>query len=151
MRQLLIVSPNFPPVSAPDMQRVRMSLPHFEKFGWTPHVLAVGGTEERLVEPDLLRSVPANVSVGYTSALPLRLTRPIGIGNPALRAFLHLYRAGARLIRERGVEMVYFSTTMFPAMALGRIWKATTGVPYVVDMQDPWVNEYVEWKAREEA
>ncbi len=144
MPQLLIVSPNFPPVSAADMHRVRMSLPHFSRFGWTPSVLAVGGTEERVLEPDLLASVPADVPVVYAGAVPAGMTRIVGVGNLALRAFGHLYRAGLRLIRSRRVDLVYFSTTMFPAMALGRLWKARTGVPFVLDMQDPWVSDYLE-------
>jgi hypothetical protein len=36
MRTLLIVSPHFVPINAPDMQRVRMSLIYFAEFGWKP-------------------------------------------------------------------------------------------------------------------
>jgi len=144
MKQLLVVSPNFPPVSAPDMQRARMSLPHFSHYGWWPSVLAVGGTDERVIEPELLKSVPADVAVVYAHPLPAQLTRLVGVGNLALRAFGQLYRAGLQMIRDRHIDLVYFSTTMFPAMALGRLWKARTGVPYVVDMQDPWVSDYLE-------
>ena len=39
--RVLIVSPHFPPVNAPDHQRVRMSLPYLGEFGWEGHVLAV--------------------------------------------------------------------------------------------------------------
>ena len=144
MRQLLIVSPNFPPVSAPDMHRVRMSLPYYACCGWSPTVLAVGGVEGRVLEPALADMVPPDVSVTRVGALPLRLTRLAGVGNPALRAFGHLYHAGLRLIRTRAIDLVFFSTTMFPALALGRLWKARTGVPFVVDMQDPWVNDYLD-------
>jgi len=42
MKRVLIVSPNFPPINAPDMQRVRMSLPFYRDNGWEPVVLAVG-------------------------------------------------------------------------------------------------------------
>jgi hypothetical protein len=31
---------------------------------------------------------------------------------------------------------------MFPAMALGRLWKRRFGTPLVLDMQDPWVSDY---------
>ncbi|MEL6163125.1 MAG: hypothetical protein AAFR37_04960 [Cyanobacteria bacterium J06628_3] len=40
-RRVLIISPHFPPINAPDHQRVRMSLPYFKEFGWEAHVIAV--------------------------------------------------------------------------------------------------------------
>jgi hypothetical protein len=144
VKQLLIVSPNFPPVNAADMHRIRMSLPEYAAHGWSPVVLAVGGAEGRVVEEDLLRSVPESVPVLRVGALPGAVTSLAGVRNVTLRALGHLYRAGLRLIRSHSIDLVYFSTTVFPAMALGRIWKAQTGVPFVVDMQDPWVNEYLD-------
>jgi hypothetical protein len=141
---VLIVSPHFPPVNAADMHRVRVSLPHFAGFGWQPHVLAVDAASQHDVvqDPLLERTLPADVPVTRVSALPLGLTRPFGIGNVAIRAFGQLYRSGARLIRDEHIDLVYVSTTMFVAMALGRLWKRRFGVPYVLDMQDPWVSDY---------
>lgn len=142
MRRLLIVSPNFPPVNAPDMHRVRMSLPHFEASGWQPFVLAIEPKEQDFaIEPALLQSLP-DVPVTRVAALPARFTRPFGLGNAGLRAIGHLYRAGADLIRRESIDLVYFTTTMFPVMSLGRLWKQRFGVPYVLDMQDPWVSDY---------
>jgi hypothetical protein len=37
---------------------------------------------------------------------------------------------------------VFLSTTAFHAMPLGRLWKRRFDVPFVLDMQDPWVNDY---------
>src|SRR5947208_6428284 len=101
MRRLLIVSPHFPPVNAPDMQRIRMSLPHFAQFGWEPRVLAVDPERvEGMREPLLLETVPADVPVHHASALNARWTRKLGVGALALRALPFLHRAGTRLIRE---------------------------------------------------
>jgi len=151
MPTLLIVSPHFPPINAPDMHRVRMSLPYFSEFGWEPVVLAVNPAYiEGLEEPLLLKTVPCSTLIRRVSALPVRWTRKVGIGSLALRAFPFLYRAGVDLIRRCKVDLVYFSTTMFPTMALGRIWKRQFGVPFVVDIQDPWVNDYYEDKPKSE-
>jgi hypothetical protein len=141
MKRLLVVSPRFPPVNAAEMHRARLSLPYFSEFGWEPHVLAVGARHQPDADTDplLLETVPPDVPVTHVGAVPLRWSRACGIGNVALRAWLPLYRAGRRLIRERRIDLVYFSTTMFMALPLGRLWKRTLGVPYVIDMQDPWV------------
>lgn len=142
-RTVLIVSPHFPPTDAVDMHRVRLSLPYLSEFGWRAVVLAVDPERAgRGTEPLLLETVPADVPVHRVPAFAERWTRKVGLSAISLRAFPFLYREGARLIRERRPDLVFISTTMFHAMALGRLWKRRFGVPFVVDMQDPWVNDY---------
>jgi hypothetical protein len=151
VRTVLIVSPNFPPVHTPDMHRVRMSLPYYREFGWSPIVLAVRPADQEYpVDPALLASVPDDVPVVRTRAIPLAWGRRVGVGNVAIRAFGHLAVAGGRLIRATRPDLVYFSTTMFAALALGRIWKHRYGVPYVIDLQDPWFSTYYDDKPRGE-
>ncbi|NJM63821.1 MAG: hypothetical protein HC849_32625, partial [Oscillatoriales cyanobacterium RU_3_3] len=38
--------------------------------------------------------------------------------------------------------LVFFSTTIFPVMLLGKRWWQKFGVPYVLDFQDPWRSDY---------
>jgi hypothetical protein len=141
----LIVSPHFPPVNAPDHQRVRMSLPYFRENGWEAHVLTV---DPRFVEgfrdPGLLQTVPADVPVTRVGAIPAGLTRRLGFSSLALRAMIPLNRAGSRLLRRGGFDLVYFSTTVFPVMSLGPRWQRRFDVPYVLDLQDPWLGDYYE-------
>jgi glycosyltransferase involved in cell wall biosynthesis len=145
MRRVLIVSPHFPPTNAPDHQRVRMSLPYFRENGWEPVVLAVdagrvGGPQDSL----LATTVPSDVPVHRVGALPISVTRLAGLGNLAYRAWFQLKGAGDRLLRDGQFDLVYFSTTQFVATALGRHWQLRYGVPYVVDIQDPWRTDYYE-------
>ena len=133
------------------MQRVRMSLPHFAEFGWKPSVLAVDPARvEGVREPLLLEAIPCDVPVHHASAFDVGWTRRFGIGAIGLRAFPFLYWAGADLIRKHRPDLTYFSTTAFPVLALGRLWKQRFGVPFVVDMQDPWVSDYYETRPRSE-
>ncbi len=142
-RNVLIVSPNFPPINAPDHQRVRMSLPHLTEFGWRATVLAVSPEHvEGLEDPLLLETVPQTTRVVRTRALPARRTRRFGLGNLALRVFPYLKREGDRLLSSEQFDLVFFSTTAFPVMALGRRWLRRWGVPYVLDFQDPWLSDY---------
>ncbi|MBF0382364.1 MAG: glycosyltransferase, partial [Magnetococcales bacterium] len=137
--KLLIISPHFPPINAPDHQRIRISTPYFHEFGWTPHVLAVIPNEvEGVWDPMLLETLPDALPVRQVGALPIRYTRPLGVGNLGLRAFYQLYKAGCDWIEEEKFDLIYFSTTVFNVMALGPMWKKRYGVPFVLDMQDPW-------------
>ena len=149
MRRLLIISPHFPPVNAPDMHRVRMSLPHLVEFGWETRVLAVDPSRvEGVEEPLLLETIPPCVPVHHCNAFDVCWTRKLGVGALAIRALPFLHRAGAAILRAHKADLVYFSTTMFPVMVLGRLWKRRFGVPFVVDMQDPWVSDYYERRPR---
>jgi Glycosyl transferase 4-like domain len=149
VRQILIVSPHFPPVNAPDHHRVRMSLSFFQLFGWAPIVLAV---EPRYVEvpadPVLLQTLPNGVPTYRVNALDQRWTRKLGLGNLGLRAFPFILEKGNHLIKEHTMDLVYFSTTMFAVMPAGRIWRRRFGVPFVLDIQDPWLSTYYERKPK---
>jgi hypothetical protein len=74
----------------------------------------------------------------------LAASKPLGIGNAAIRALPSLYFAGCRLIVKHRIDLVYFSTTMVFSMPLGRTWRRRFGVPYVLDIQDPWLSDYYE-------
>jgi hypothetical protein len=147
VKNLLVVSPHFPPTSAADMHRVRHSLPYFEEFGWRPTVLAVKPDfVEACEEPLLLKTVCSDAHVRRVKALPAAVTRKVGLGDVGLRSVPFLYCAGAQLIRKNRFSLAYFSTTAFTAIPLGRIWKEQFDLPFVVDMQDPWLSDYYEDK-----
>jgi hypothetical protein len=144
-RRILIVSPHFPPANTPDMQRVRQSLPHFIAAGWDVTVLTVDDpTPLAPVEPELLDTVPAAVRVVRAHCCSRRWTRWLGVNNVALRALPFLFITGCRLLSARRHDAVYFSTTMFIVLPFGRVWRRLYGVPYVIDLQDPWVTDFYE-------
>lgn len=141
--RVLIVSPHFPPINAPDHQRVRMSLPYLEEFGWEAYILAVQPKcVEGAIDPLLARTIPQHTPVIYTGALPVKQTRRFGLGSLGLRSYPYLLRAGDRLLSQQKFDLVYFSTTIFNSMALGSRWYRRFGVPYILDFQDPWLSDY---------
>jgi hypothetical protein len=143
-RKVLIVSLHFPPINAPDMQRTRLALPYLRGLGWEPVVLAVapemieGGVREPLLE----ETYPRDIRIVRVRGLPPRATRWAGVGSLWLRCGRALRAAGERLLRAERFDLVFFSTTQFDAFSLGPRWKARFGVPYVLDYQDPWINDY---------
>jgi hypothetical protein len=143
MRRLLIVSPHFPPVNAPDMHRAVGALPYLRDLGWEATVLCVDARDVAAPRDDRLASlVPADVRVERCRAWPLSLTRLAGMRTLSWRSWLSLRRAGRRLIRETRPEIILFTTTQYPVVSLGPRWKREFSVPYVVDLQDPWLTDY---------
>ena len=143
LKSVLIVSPHFPPINAPDHQRVRMALSHFEEFGWKPVVLAVAPEfSENTRDDSLEATIPEKTEIHRVRALPVGLTRLVGIGDLALRSLPYLRARGSQLLSSRPFDLVFFSTTMFPVMSLGPVWRKRFGIAYVLDFQDPWLTDY---------
>ena len=143
MKRVLIVSPHFPPTSAADCHRARMAVAELPACGWEPHVLAVepaGSSQPR--DDWLLETLPDGLPVTRVRAVPERLTRLVGVGSLTLRAGRALRRAGDELLADGGFDLVYFSTTQMGVTKLGPRWRERYGVPFVLDLQDPWVNDY---------
>jgi hypothetical protein len=125
------------------MQRVRMSLPYFAKFGWDAEVVCVDAEYSEIVKDDLLvQSVPGNIPIHTVKALSKRYTARFGLGSLALRSLWFYRKTVNKLLSTKKFDLVYFSTTQFPLCILGAYWKKRFGIPYIIDMQDPWHSEY---------
>jgi hypothetical protein len=143
MRTVLLVSPRFPPLNAPDHQRVRMMIPHLRGLGWDPVVLALA-TEPELgaQEPELAAALEGQARIVRARPWPLRYARLARFSSLGIRGFLPLRRAGADVIRATRPAVALFSTTEFLTWPLAPLWRRQFGLPYVLDWQDPWVSTY---------
>lgn len=138
-KRLLVVSPHFPPTDTVDMHRVRMNVRHYRCSGWEPSVLCVHQEDTgRLIDDKLVETLPEELSVSSVRAEDSRFARSFGVSAIGLRAYRALAQAGDALLAGRRFDLVFFSTTAFPVMALGARWRRQFGVPYVLDFQDPW-------------
>lgn len=150
MKNLLIISPYFPPANTPDLQRVRMSLPYFAEFGWNAEVVACHPSfYDKKLDALSLKSIP-EIKVHHVGAFDKKFTSKIGLGSIALRSLLFYKKYVDNLLRERRFDLIYFSTTQFPVCILGAYWKKKFNVPYVIDMQDPWHTDYYKNKPKHE-
>ncbi|HVV55978.1 MAG TPA: glycosyltransferase [Mucilaginibacter sp.] len=149
LKRVLIISPHFPPLNAADMQRVRMSLPYFKEFGWEAEVVTVDPVYSKVTKDELLlQTVPPDITIHRVKAFSRKYTAMAGLGSLALRSMFFYKRKVSRLLKEKKFDLVYFSTTEFPVCILGAYWKRKFGVPYVIDMQDPWHSDYYRDKPR---
>ncbi len=156
--RVLIISPHFPPTNAADMQRVRLLLPYFYEVGVEVEVLAVEPAQVAAPkDPWLDAGLPDWVPVHRVQALGLAWTKVPGLGTLSFRALGAIRRKGEEVLGRKvemgkrkeesknhkaGFDLVYFSTTQFGIHVLGPEWKRKFGVPFVMDYQDPWVNDY---------
>ncbi len=125
------------------MHRVRQSLPYFRENGWEAVTLAVDADYVEMQRDEaLLATIPDDAEVHRVPALDYHWTRRFGLGNLALRSLHTLWKAGSRLLARQRFDLVYFSTTAYPVVVLGRLWKRRFGVPFVVDLQDPWRSDH---------
>jgi hypothetical protein len=125
------------------MQRIRMSLPYFKQNGWEAEVVTVNQSYSDAQKDELLlETIPADVKVHFVKAFDKSLTAKLGFGNIAFRSYPYYRKKVNQLLAGRKFDLIYFSTTQFAICVLGAYWKKRFGVPYVIDMQDPWHSEY---------
>jgi hypothetical protein len=144
LRKVLIISPHFPPVNAPDMQRTRLALPYLRACGWEPVVLAVDPemVEGAVLDPLFESTYPSDIRVVRVRGIPPAATRWAGFGSLWLRCGDAIRSAGEKLLGSERFDLVFASTTQFDAFSLCPRWRARFNVPYVIDYQDPWINDY---------
>ncbi len=125
------------------MHRVRQSLPYYTELGWEPTVVCVNPTRVEAAQDELLlQSIPSQVRVIRVGAFSTRITRKFGLGSLGLRSLWFYWRRVNQLLQTEKFDLIFFSTTQFPVLVLGNYWRKRFGVPYVIDMQDPWHSDY---------
>jgi len=120
-----------------------MSLPYFATCGWDTEVVTIDEQYADLAKDELLlQSVSPDLKIHKVKALSKTLTSKIGLGSIAIRSLWYYRKTVNRLLKDNKFDLIYFSTTQFPVCILGAYWKKRFGIPYVIDMQDPWHSDY---------
>jgi hypothetical protein len=120
-----------------------MLLPHLAAQGIAVQVLAVDpACVAAPLDPWQADGLPPDVPVHRVRARSLRWSRVPGLGSVEARCLGALARAGDRLLAQQRCDRVLVSTTAFGCFRLGARWRRRFGVPFVLDLQDPWVNDY---------
>jgi len=131
------------------MQRVRMSLPYFKDFGWDAEVVCVAPDYADIVKDELLtEGLPNEIKIHQVKAFDKKWTNKVGLGSIALRSLWFYRKKVNQLLKDKKFDLIYFSTTQFPVCILGAYWKKRFGIPYLIDMQDPWHSDYYQDKPK---
>jgi glycosyltransferase involved in cell wall biosynthesis len=142
----------FPPRGGPGVQRALKFAKYLPQFGWRPLVLASadarGDNVVKVEDPTLLRDLPGECVVRYTTPMPLEsgrlfqtrmslrqrlaATDPMGWWvEPAVQASL-------KLLREHKADAILVTMSPFTAAEAGIRLKRLTGLPLILDLRDPW-------------
>lgn len=125
------------------MHRVRQNLPYLRDLGWLPYVLAVNPKYvEAPIDKILLKTIPEDIKIKYIPAFNPKITRRFGIGSLSIRSFLQFLWYGTKILKKEKFDLIFFSTTAFHVLPLGRIWKWLFKIPFIIDIQDPWRSDF---------
>jgi hypothetical protein len=120
-----------------------MCLPYYKKLGWNPVIITVKENYIDCYTDNLLtKTFPTNIEIHKVDALPVKTTRKFGLGSLSIRSFFQIMKKGNQLLKRGDIDLIFFSTTAFHVLRLGPYWKKKFGIPFVVDIQDPWRNDY---------
>lgn len=136
-----MLSPFFPPADTVDMHRVRMTAAYYKDNGWQPTILCVRPQDSGVrCDAGLKATLPDGLDIVEVAIPDNSLFRLLGISAIGIRAKAALKKAGNKLLQKGDIDLVFISTTAFPLMSLGRVWKRRFAIPFVLDFQDPWAS-----------
>lgn len=143
MKRVAIISPYFPPSTLAGVHRSRLLAKHLSKYCWEPVIFCVHESHhEESLDPELAKLVPSSVRVIKTDAIPIKLTRPIGVGDISLRSYWCMRRALEKFLTEEKIDVLFITMSPFYSSLMGPHLKRCFNIPLVLDYQDPWVSKF---------
>jgi hypothetical protein len=143
MRSVILISLNFPPSTIASVHRARHLAKHLPSYGWRPLILTV---DERYHKepPDrgLSALVPESVEIIRTGAIPVSVTRWLGLGDLSIRSIGQIKSAVERIAASKRPDVIFITGWPFYQMLLSRWIQTRLGLPVVLDFQDPWVSAW---------
>jgi hypothetical protein len=113
-------------------------LPYLQVQGWAVTVATLDPAQNPNGKDDyLLSTLPPGTDIRHLPAWDEKWCRKVGFGHLSNRIFWPWRKAVLRLLQKQKYDLIFISTTAFSVMALGPTWLKKTGVPYVIDLQDP--------------
>lgn len=166
VKHLLMIVPFFPPMGGGGVYRPLSFVRHLPEHGWRTTVIAPRGDAFWIRDESLAAKIPADCRVVRTATLSgqgiLSATRAPGTAAPArsTRGFSFARRAGAALLvpdtyagwfpfalsaalreaRASAFDAVLSTSPPETSHLVGDAVGARTGLPWIADFRDPWMN-----------
>lgn len=171
MKNLLLITEEFPPSNAIAAQRTAGFARHLPAAGWQPHVLCIDWVRDNTVSFDptlvgcdatkrIVAAIPyrRNVSAkggAWSHALTL-INDPVvfaaKVGNRISGRWEYLYpadftfggiRAFSRLVAEHRIDAVLATTPMLASFVIADWGRRRCGVPWIADFRDVYDQPYI--------
>ncbi len=151
-KRVLMVAYYFPPLAGAGVQRSLKFARYLPDFGWQPHVLTVDSKSERLQDAAMKTEIPPSVAVFRTRIAQLPRQLPWRLRNFIARWLLLIDEhigwypfavpMALKLIRSQSLQAIYTTSYPYTAHLIGLALKQRTGLPWVADFRDPWVDNF---------
>lgn len=143
-KRVLIVVSSYKPAISASMHRARMLGWYLRRCGWDFEILcpSVSLQPRAWIDPDADRFFAPDVTATEAPAMRWSAAlKRMGIRGLSWQGLLPIFGTGNKLLKRGKFDLVFFSTTAFTFLCLGRLWQRRFGVPYAVDLQDPWFRD----------
>lgn len=122
-------------------------------YGWQADVLTVHERAHLLLDRSTLADVPPGVTVHRANAWDAKRHLAIKGRYPACLSLPDNYStwvpfgvaAGMRIVRRRGIRAIYSTSPVPSAHLIAMILQSRTGLPWVADFRDPWIEDAPEF------
>ena len=149
-KRALLVALHYPPDggSSGVLRPLKFSK-YLPGHGWTPHVLTARDSLFKVRDEGLLAEVPPEGAVhraaAWDSARHLAIRgRYLGLTAVPDRFITWLpmgIATGLRVIRREGIQVIWSTSPPPTAHLIAAALHARTGLPWVADFRDPWIEE----------
>ncbi|SOD18614.1 hypothetical protein [Pedobacter xixiisoli] len=138
MKNIIIITPLFPPSNVASVHRSRLFAQHLPKFGWNPIIVTVDEKYHDFnYDWDIVKLLPENLRIEKVNAISnkkIKIINEIGI-----RAFYQLYKRVLKIVRNEKIDFIYIPIPTFYTALIGRLIYRKTKIRYGIDYIDPWV------------
>jgi glycosyltransferase involved in cell wall biosynthesis len=150
VKSILLVAFHYPPEGGSSgVLRTLKFTKYLPRHGWVPHVLTLRESFYRVRDDALVRDIPPEAVVHRTFALDTSRHLAIRRRYPAWLTVPDRFLSwlpfgvarGLRVIRAGGVRCLYSTCPQPTAHLIGLALKSLTGLPWVADFRDPWIEE----------
>jgi len=150
MRRVLIPAYYFPPYGEVNIFRIAKFVKYLPQNGWKPYVVTV--TPETHRDTEQVHEFHAAIEAAEVMTIPVpfdtiieRVGGVVGTAATSHAKYVSwtaaLIRRLTRIVRTRDIDLLFASGGPFVPLCSLPVVARRTGVPYVIDLRDPWTTD----------